>query len=458
MRTKRVTAAVLTALMAASMVGCGSSSGTTTTGAAGGSTTKAAAGAATTTAAAGATTKAAAGGSSKDAGSGTIRVALWDYSNTEYYKTIFAAFEKKYPDIKIEPVEFSADEYITSIKTQLAGNEDYDVVFIKDLPTMSTLISQGHLKPLDEYMNGDSDFNKNAYSGLIDSLSVDGKTYGVPFRKDNNLLYYNKDLFDAAGVEYPKDGMTLKEYEDLAAKMTKGEGNDKVYGAHIHTWPSNVYMYARRDGTFDETKPDTYDSLLSAYNTILDMQNKGYVMDYGSLKASNIHYSGVFYNQSVAMMQMGTWFINMLVENADFNWGVCSLPSDAGTDNKAAVGGVTPVTMGAYGKNPEAAWTFIKYVCGEEGAEVLAGTGILPGYSSDKINEIFDNLHNTNEYAPEGLSKYINIDKYIIEFPMDKNGGDIDQIFQEEHSAIMTGTETAEQGIANLKSRVSALQ
>ena len=41
---------------------------------------------------------------------------------------------------------------------------------------------------------------------------------------------------------------------------------------------------------------------------------------------------------------------------------------------------------------------------------------------------------------------------------MDKNGGDIDQIFQEEHSAIMTGTETPEQGIANLKSRVSALQ
>ena len=92
MRTKRVTAAVLTALMAASMVGCGSSSGTTTTGAAGGSTTKAAAGAATTTAAAGATTKAAAGGSSKEAGSGTIRVALWDYSNSEYYKTIFEAF------------------------------------------------------------------------------------------------------------------------------------------------------------------------------------------------------------------------------------------------------------------------------------------------------------------------------------------------------------------------------
>ena len=143
------------------------------------------------------------------------------------------------------------------------------------------------------------------------------------------------------------------------------------------------------------------------------------------------------------MLEMGTWFVNMLLENADFNWGVCSIPSDAGTGNSAAVGGVTPVTICAYSK---------------KGAEVLAGTGILPGYNSDKINEIFDDIHNTNEYAPEGLSKYINIDKYIIQFPMDIHGGDIDQIFQEEHSAIMTGTETPEQGIANLKSRVSVLQ
>ena len=57
----------------------------------------------------------------------TIKVALWDYSNTEYYKTMFDAFTAKYPNITVEPVEFSADEYDNTVITQLGGKQDFDV-------------------------------------------------------------------------------------------------------------------------------------------------------------------------------------------------------------------------------------------------------------------------------------------------------------------------------------------
>ena len=388
----------------------------------------------------------------------TIRVALWDYSNTEYYKTMFDAFSQVHPEIAYEVVEFPADEYPTTIKTQLAGKQNFDVVFNKDLPTLSALISGGHLMELDQFMDGDTEFDKAHYSGLIEQLGADGKSYGVPFRKDNNLIFYNKDLFDAAGVAYPEDGMTMQDYYDLAAKMTSGSGNDKVYGAHMHTWASNASMYARRTEEFNQLDTTTYESLIPYYETMLAMQDAGYIQDYGMLKSGNIHYSGVFYNQQAAMMQMGTWFINMLVENADFHWGVCSLPNNVGVGNEKAVGGITPVSIGAYAEHPEEAWTFIKYVCGEEGAKVLAATGILPGYGSDAINDIFDAIHDTNEFAPEGLSKYINIDNYVVEFPMAANAGEIDTIIGEEHSAIMTMTETPEEGVHNMIDRINALQ
>ena len=388
----------------------------------------------------------------------TIRVALWDYSNTEYYKTMFDAFSQAYPNIAYEVVEFPADEYPTTIKTQLAGNQNFDVVFLKDLPTMSALIAGGHLMELDQFMDGDPDFDKANYSGLIEQLGQGGKSYGVPFRKDNNMIFYNKDLFDAAGVPYPEDGMTMQDYYDLAEKMTSGSGNDKVYGAHMHTWASNASMFARRTEEFNQLDTSTYESLIPYYKTMLAMQDAGYIQDYGALKSGNIHYSGVMYNHQAAMLQMGTWFINMLVENADFHWGVCALPNNAGVGNEKAVGGITPVTIGAYAEHPEAAWEFIKYVCGEEGAKVLAATGILPGYGSDAINEIFDKIPETNEFAPEGLSKYINIDNYVVEFPMSEKAGDIDTIIGEEHSAIMTGTETPEEGVKNMIDRVNALQ
>ena len=388
----------------------------------------------------------------------TIRVALWDYSNTEYYKTMFDAFSQAHPEIAYEVVEFPADEFPTTIKTQLAGNQNFDVVFLKDLPTMSALIAGGHLMELDQFMDGDPDFDKANYSGLIEQLGQGGKSYGVPFRKDNNMIFYNKDLFDAAGVAYPEDGMSMQDYYDLAEKMTSGSGNDKVYGAHMHTWASNASMFARRTEEFNQLDTSTYESLIPYYHTMLDMQSAGYIQDYGALKSGNIHYSGVMYNQQAAMLQMGTWFINMLVENADFHWGVCSLPNNVGLGNEKAVGGITPVTIGAYAEHPEAAWEFIKYVCGEEGAKVLAATGILPGYGSDAINEIFDKIPETNEFAPEGLSKYINIDTYVVEFPMSEKAGDIDTIIGEEHSAIMTGTETPEEGVQNMIDRVNALQ
>ena len=63
------------------------------------------------------------------------------------------------------------------------------------------------------------------FNGTIEQLTTDdGNFYAVPFRSDFWVLYYNKDLFDAAGVEYPSNDMTMEDYDALARKMTSGEG------------------------------------------------------------------------------------------------------------------------------------------------------------------------------------------------------------------------------------------
>ena len=440
MKSKRFWAAMLAGMMAVgSLTGCGSSSS------GGGS-------AETTAAASQAAPSDVAQATGEDV---TIKVALWDYSNTEYYKTMIDAFQAKYPNIKVEVVEFTADEYDNVIVTQLSGKQDFDVVFTKGTPALSALIKQGHIYSLDEYIKSDDSFDATKYSGLVDQLTMDGKTYALPFRYDNNLIFYNKDLFDAAGVAYPEDGMTMAEYHELAAKMTSGEGNDKVYGAHVHTWPSNVYNYPNRTGKFNFTDPETYANLTDYYNEILAMQDEGLVQDYGVLKSSNIHYSGVFYNQQAAMLQIGTWYINMLCENVkDFNWGVCALPNNDGIKNENSVGGVTPVSIGAYAKHPAEAWQFITFVCGEEGAETLAKCGVVPGYNSDKLGEIFDSLHDQYPNAPEGLSKYLGCENKLMEQPINAKGKEIDSVIQEEHSAIMTKSITVEEGLKEMADRV----
>lgn len=447
MKKRRMWAGLMAgAMVVGSLAGCGGSGGTSTTAAP------------ATTAAQAETTAAAAGGDSTTAAASgeqvTIKVSLWDYSNTDYYKTIFSAFEDKYPNIKVEPVEASSSEYDDLIQVKMASKEDFDVVFTKGTPALSALVAKGHILPVDDYI-AQSGIDLAVYAGLTTQLQLDGKTYAVPFRKDNNMLFYNKDLFDKAGVAYPEDGMTMDEFRELAKKMTSGEGSSKVYGAHVHTWASNVNQYARRTEEYDPWGTDK-SVLLPYYQTILAMQNEDKsVMDYGSLKASSTHYSGVFYNQQAAMMQMGTWYINMLLENVDFNWGVCSLPNVSGEGNTKAVGGVTPISIGAYAKHPDEAWKFIEFVTGEEGALVLANCGIVPGYTSEKINAVFDDLANQKAGVPENLSKYIDLDTYVIEQPMHPQGREADKIITEEHDLIMTNSISAEDGLKEMTERVN---
>lgn len=380
----------------------------------------------------------------------TLRVSLWDYTATQYYKEQFDGFMEKYPNIKIEVVESSAADYDDMLLTKMAGKENYDVVFSKGLPALSGLIGMNYVYPLDEFIENDAEFDKAAYSNLTDQMQMDGQTYGVPFRKDNILLFYNKDLFDAAGVPYPEDGMTMDEFYELARQMTSGEGADKVYGAHCHTWANNIFLFPRRVGQFDPWGTDK-SALKPYYETFLKMQDEGIIQDYGALKASNTHYSGVFYNQQAAMMEMGTWFINMLVENADFNWGVCSVPNVDGIGNTSAVGGVTPVSIGAYSEHPQEAWEFIKYVTGEEGAMILAENGILPGYSSDKIDEIFESL----DGVPEGISDYLSPDTFYVDTPLCPNGKEADSIITEEHELIMTKSVSIDEGLQEMEERVN---
>lgn len=439
MKFKKAIALGLSAVMVAGMMaGCGSSGGSEGTQAAGGSE--------------------AGGGSGEQI---ELTVSMWDYSNTAYYKNMIAAYEESHPNIKINVVEIAANEYDDVIVTRLGSKEKYDVVLTKGLPALSALINAGHLKPIDDYLENEDSLDVKNYKGLDEQLQVDGKRYALPFRSDNNLIYYNKDLFDAAGVDYPEDGMTLEEYGELARKMTSGEGSEKVYGTHVHTWRSNIYMYARLlgDEEFVDGNTATYENLKPYYELFMGLQNDGIVQDYGMLKSSNISYSGVFYNQQAAMLQIGTWYINMLMENVKspeedpdngFNWGVCSLPTIDGSVPDAMVGGVTPIGIGAYAEHPDEAWDFIAWVCGDDGATLLAENGIVPGYISQAVLDTFDAIPETYKNAPEGMSKYLDKSSYIVEQPMHENGKALAKALDDVDSLIRTNSCTIDEGIQQM--------
>ena len=164
----------------------------------------------------------------------TLKWALWDIHSTTYYKPLIEAYEAAHPNVKIEMLDLGSNDYMTVLSTQLTGGDDtIDVVTIKDIPGYNNLVKAGQLLALNDYA-AKSKIDTSVYGGTVEQISVDGKYYGLPFRSDFWLIYYNKALFDKAGVAYPTNDMTFEQYDALARKLTSGAGADKVYGSHYH--------------------------------------------------------------------------------------------------------------------------------------------------------------------------------------------------------------------------------
>ena len=155
------------------------------------------------------------------------------------------------------------------------------------------------------------------------NYALDGTQYALPFRSDFWVLFYNKTLFDAAGVDYPTNDMTWEEYAALAKEMT-GKGNCK-YGCHYHTWLSAIVNFAVDDGKFT-LLGGKYDEMKYFYDLALSLEDADACRKYTELTAAGLHYSGAFQTGDTAMMPMGYWYVATLINNiknglCDFEWG-----------------------------------------------------------------------------------------------------------------------------------------
>ena len=142
----------------------------------------------------------------------TLKWSVWDQKTTPYWDQLADAYMGKNKDVKIELVDLGSQDYQTVLGTDLSGGgSDFDIVTIKDVPGYATLISKGVLEPLNDRIREDN-IDLGKFAGTTEQVTVDDKLYELPFRTDFWLLFYNKDLFDKAKVDYPNNDMTVKEY------------------------------------------------------------------------------------------------------------------------------------------------------------------------------------------------------------------------------------------------------
>jgi len=387
-------------------------------------------------------------------GKQVLTVVTWDATTTPYLIAQEAAFEAKYPDVDLQYIDVASQDYPIKVGTMLSGGDTSDVVMIKEARDIINWQAAGYAAPMSDYIAADK-FDLAGYVGTEVNYAVDGVQYALPFRSDFWVLFYNKDLFDAAGVAYPTNDMTWDQYAELAKTMTK----DGVYGTHYHTWLSAVANWAVCDGV--NTLADReYSDLAYFYELYQGLEDAGACMAYNELKASGLHYSAAFANGNIAMMPMGYWYVSTLMGyikdgTCSFNWGITAVPHAEGVAAGSSFGNLTGVMINEKSAQKDLAWKYISWLCGEEGAATTAATGTRPALVSENVAATMSAV---DGFPTDEGSKAALIPSYVgMEWPVVEKLSEIQTIVNEEHSLIMTREIDIEEGIEEMNERVAEL-
>lgn len=388
----------------------------------------------------------------------TLTLSGWALDTTPEFQVLADAFEAHSENVTIELKEYDPAEYNTLLTTDLAAGVGPDIVTQKEVKALTTFQEGGQLLDLSDVALPDG-------VGGTDSYKVDGVSYAVPYRLDSWVIFYNKDLYDAAGVEYPDGSWTWDDYAAALDKLKTGlpEG---VYPAYQHGWQSTVQGFANGQTPGADILSGKYDHLKPYYERVLDFQDKGLQIDFNTRNANQLTYQGEFGKQKAANLIMGTWYVATLIAqqasgDADtFAWGMAPAPqldaSTAGTDK-------TPVTFGdptGFGINAniaadklEAAKAFLAFAASEEAAQALAAIGITPALINDAVVETYFGAKG----APgDDLSKFAwATHETKPENPPSNVTAQIQGILSDLHSDVLSGNAPIDAAITTAQDRVA---
>lgn len=388
----------------------------------------------------------------------TVTLAGWSLATTPEFQTLADAFHEANPNITVELKEYDATNYDTQMIADLSAGSAPDIFVQKNLKNFYTYQSGGQLLDVSDVASAYDD----GVNGL-EAYQVDGATYAIPYRQDSWYLYYNKDLFDAAGVEYPDGSWTWDDYAEVAEDLTsglKGAGSEAV-GAYQHTWQSVVQGFALAQTPDADLLSGDYDYLAPYYERSVALQDSGAQATYGTATTNSLTYQAQFGTQKAAMLPMGSWYVATLIAqqvsgDADtFNWGLAPAPQfDSGTTDN-------PVTFGdptGLGINPaideskaDAAKAFLGFIASEEAAAALASIGITPAYTSDAVTETYFALEGV---PTDDLSKFtFATHDTKPENPVSEDTVTIQNILNDAHSAVMSGSAGIDNAISDAEGR-----
>ena len=387
------------------------------------------------------------------------------YLNETWFNTMNADFEAETGiHVVVQPVPGDEDEYKAKINIDLMGGSDVDVVETLGPKDYSRQVSAGFFMPLNEAVE-EAGIDPYEIYGANLPVEDDGNYYALPFKQEMYCVFYNKAIFDEAGVPYPEGPWTWDEYVETAQKLTdKSKG---VYGSFMNADLPWMYMPAQQlavpfykeDGSCNIDDPvfKEYAEWFKYISNELVVQPS-----VAELEAENANWN--YYaleGYRLAMFPQGNWFTRLLNSQEDYpkdwNYGVAPLPSagEGGENNLVSLG---YVAINKNAAHPEEALTYALWIAenqwkyeggipafatmSEEDQQLAFGSIAEASHGQVTVDDLYQNLVNTglgsvsSDIVGTAAAEYYNIVK-------------------EELSSYNMDLQDIDTAIANIVSRVN---
>ncbi|HET7775618.1 MAG TPA: extracellular solute-binding protein [Azospira sp.] len=330
--------------------------------------------------------------------SAPVQLVYQDW-RTEWFpgmaQTMLEEFHQQHPNISVfftQDPDNLAEQMVSDMTAGTAPD-----VFDGCCEFFPAWADAGYLMDLRPYVKADldkatiSEWSPAQYQALF---SRDGKQFGLPKYHGALVVYYNKDLFDAVGAEYPSDGWNYSDYLVAMQKLTVRSGKQVVqWGSMFDVAWERIQMHVNGWGGHyvGEGNPVTCQMADKYSMNALEWLRQRIWDDHvmaSFIDVQNLETRWAFINQKIAMVEDGSWALKDILENAKFRIGVVTFPT-------GPLRHVTLATTDGFGissrtKNPDAAWELLKFLISKDYGRAMARTNLLQPARSSLIPEWID--------------------------------------------------------------------
>ena len=261
------------------------------------------------------------------------------------------------------------DGYGDRLTTSFSSGEGYDI-FASGEGDFYKWVKTGMAAPVDDLMAADGDWTKEFNPAMLEMGNIQGKQYY--FVRDYNpiCLWYNKDVFDKYGVDYPTNDWTWDDLEEAARKLTvkSADGEYECFGFNAQSWEYAMLSTLQSDG-LDILSPDgnEIDGYMNSPEMVAAIDRYvGYSKGDDRISPNTADFdafgdaSAMLINGSLAMTLNGGW-AKKNMEESGVNYGTAIVPG-----NHSSYLCASAYAISTRCEHPEAAWEVIKMLTGAE--------------------------------------------------------------------------------------------